>query len=70
VSIYAVSIKEWYYDKKSSFHEELEMLKCISPLYCSDCGKEVDHKTGYVMHSITFGGPDGAWCEECFYEHE
>jgi hypothetical protein len=65
MSIYLVPIKEWYYDKESAYHEELGILKALSPLHCSECKKEVNHETGYVMHSITFGGPDSAMCKKC-----
>jgi hypothetical protein len=61
--IYPVRILEWYGNSKNAFYSEKEMLEIILPyLKCENCGKPVTFKKGYVMHSITFGGPDEAWC--------
>ena len=64
MSIYPVKINDWYNKKGSVFYEEREMLKIMMPLKCCVCKKEFDFPNGYVMHSITFGGPDGAWCSK------
>ncbi len=69
--IYPVSIQEWYVDefneegRRNPFHECLDDLREILPyLKCEKCGSEITEKDGFVMHSITFGGPSGAWCSE------
>jgi len=65
MSIFPVNIKESFGDPKSAFYEEKEMLESILPYtFCNKCGDKVTFKRGYVMHSITFGGADGAWCSK------
>ena len=66
MSIYPVKIDKWY-NKKSSFKTEIKMLKTMLPyLRCVECGGKIEWSKGYVMHSITFGGPDESWCSlEC-----
>lgn len=62
MSIYPVKITEWY-NKKTAYKTEVETLKILLPnLKCQECGNNIEWKKGYVMHSITFGGPDEAWC--------
>lgn len=65
MSIYPVRIDEWYDDPKSAFFSERDMLKTILEFSkCCECGAPMADKwdKGFVMHAITFGGPDGAWC--------
>ena len=63
MSIYPVKIKEWY--TAESFKKEMPLLKTMLKfIKCKECGNKVTVKNGWVMHSITFGGPDGAWCSE------
>lgn len=64
MSIYPVRIKEWYV-KDQPFGKQIDMLKAMLEFYvCKRCGKQIEWDDGWVMHSITFGGPDGAWCSE------
>jgi hypothetical protein len=64
MSIYPVRIKEWYVEGKP-FGAEMPMLKSmLRCLPCIQCGKKIRWDRGYVMHSITFGGPDGRWCSK------
>lgn len=68
MSIYPVRIKEWYV-KGEPFGDQIPTLKSLirHVLDCKVCGKKIPWKTGYVMHSATFGGSYDAWCsEECF----
>ena len=61
--IYPVKINEWY-KKGGAFDSEREMLRAILPhLKCETCGKPVTWR-GWVLHSITFGGPGEAWCSK------
>ena len=65
MSIYAVKIsgKDGWYVKGQAFETEIQSLRNILPyLKCEVCGKPVTWRAGYVMHSITFGGPDQAYC--------
>ena len=64
MSIYPVKITEWY-NQKTEFKSEVKTLKILLPnLKCHKCGNPIEWKKGYVMHSITFGGPDEAWCSK------
>jgi len=64
MSIYPVRIKEWYVEEKA-FGAHIDTLKWILKYHkCDECGKRIRWDRGYVMHSITFGGPDGAWCSK------
>jgi len=64
MSIYPVRIKEWYVEGKP-FGECIPMLKGMLNFYsCIQCGKKIKWNRGYVMHSITYGGPDGRWCSK------
>lgn len=59
--IYPVKIRENY--EKGPFAEEAKTLRDMLPsLKCSVCKGPVTWQRGYVMHSITFGGPDGSYC--------
>lgn len=70
MSIFPVRIKEWYVPEKP-FGSEIETLKAILPILgCSHCGKKIRWDRGYVMHSITYGGPDGRWCSKKCLEAE
>jgi hypothetical protein len=68
MSIYPVRINEWYV-KDRPFGKEVEFLECMLPhLKCEECKKPITWDEGYVMHSITYGGPDEAWCSAlCLY---
>lgn len=69
MSIYPVKITEWY-NKNTVFKSEISSLKIMLPnLKCYKCGGDITWGKGYVMHSITFGGPDEAWCsKKCLKE--
>lgn len=65
MSIYPVSVKEWYDDPKNAFYKERGILKLILPNQrCYRCRKLMKKiwRRAYVMHSITFGGPSEVWC--------
>jgi hypothetical protein len=65
MSIYPVRITEWYDNKKSAFYSERTLLRgMMTYAKCDRCGAPMKSKwrTGYVMHSATFGGPNEAWC--------
>lgn len=68
MSIYPVPIKGWYkdpFDKcdMRAFGGEYKKLKTILPhLRCHVCSKPITERWGWVMHSITYGGPDEAFC--------
>lgn len=68
MSIYPVKISDWYV-KGNPFGKEIPMLKSILDsgyFNCLRCKKPVPWDRGYVMHSITFGGPSECWCSvEC-----
>jgi len=62
MSIYPVSIQEWFVDG-DKHGKKWESLKRILPeLRCEVCGGAIKQRYGYVMHSITFGGPSEAFC--------
>jgi hypothetical protein len=64
MSIYPVRIKKWYVEDQP-FGEHIDMLKAMLKIYvCKECGGKIGWDEGWVMHSITFGGPDGAWCSK------
>ncbi len=69
MSIYPVSIKEWYLNPASPFNEELENLRNMLPMMkCAECGKPITEENGWVDHSVTWQGyyPDMAHCsKEC-----
>jgi len=69
MSIYPVKINEWYVEGKP-FGTEIDTLKMMLPhIECHRCRKPISWDEGYVMHSITYGGPDAAWCsKECMEE--
>jgi hypothetical protein len=70
MSIYPVRIKEWYVEGKP-FGSEIDTLKMILRHFtCDKCGKRIRWDRGYVMHSITFGGPCGSWCSKKCLEGE
>jgi hypothetical protein len=64
MSVYPVKINKWYVEGEP-FGEEIPHLKSILRyLRCCKCGKKIRWDRGYVMHSITFGGPDNCWCSK------
>jgi hypothetical protein len=67
MSIYPVKINRWYLC--GEWRDEGEFLKSLLPsIRCETCGKQVTWR-GWVMHSITFGGPCEAWCsKKCLEE--
>ena len=69
MSIYPVKIKEWYV-KGKPFGDEIPMLKSLLKSFpCIVCGSKVEWDKGWVMHSITFGGPNEVWCsDQCIKE--
>ena len=68
MSIYPVKISKWYVAGKP-FGKELPMLESMlnsGHFNCAKCNKQVGMSEGWVLHSITFGGPDERWCsDEC-----
>lgn len=68
MSVYPVKISEWYQgidDIKNTPHKELmEYLTSEDILDCDVCGAPVSWSKGYVEHSLTYGGPNGAWCSK------
>lgn len=61
--IFPVRIKEYY--ETGPFADEAGTLRDMLPwLKCAVCKGPISWRSGYVMHSITFGGPDESYCSK------
>ena len=67
MSIYQVSIKEWFCNPESAFHDQLYIVEAAieSDATCGKCGKPITKERGYCSHGIAYGFGEMYCCAKC-----